>query len=126
MNAMERFLYGGQVMLIGLIIVFAVLLLLIFVISLLSAAIRRAEGGKAKPQQGQEKKAQAPVQTPVVTQAAQEETPVVENATDDAELLAVIAAALASFDNSNKLIVRSVRRVSGWKNANRAEQVSRF
>ena len=61
-----------------------------------------------------------------VMQAAQEETPVVENATDDAELLAVIAAALASFDNSNKLIVRSVRRVSGWKNANRAEQVSRF
>lgn len=126
MNAMERFLYGGQVMLIGLIIVFAVLLLLIFVISLLSAAIRRAEGGKAKPQQGQKEKAQEPAQAPVVTQAAQEETPVVENATDDAELLAVIAAALASFDNSNKLIVRSVRRVSGWKNANRAEQVSRF
>ena len=58
MNAMERFLYGGQVMLIGLIIVFAVLLLLIFVISLLSAAIRRAEDGKAKPQQGQKEKAQ--------------------------------------------------------------------
>ena len=126
MNAMERFLYGGQVMLIGLIIVFAVLLLLIFVISLLFAAIRRAEDGKAKPQQGQKEKAQEPAQAPVVMQAAQEETPVVENATDDAELLAVIAAALASFDNSNKLIVRSVRRVSGWKNANRAEQVSRF
>ena len=46
---------------------------------------------------------------------------------DDAELIAVIAAAIAAFDNSGKnLVVRKVRRVSGWKDAARSEQVYHF
>ena len=50
-----------------------------------------------------------------------------ENVTDDSELIAVIAAAIAAFTDSDKqLVVRKVRRVSGWNRAGRAEQVYRF
>ena len=50
-----------------------------------------------------------------------------EDVTDDSELIAVIAAAIAAFDNSGKgLVVRKVRRVTGWNRASRTEQVYRF
>lgn len=43
------------------------------------------------------------------------------------ELIAVIAAAIAAYDGGSKsLIVKSVRRVSGWKNAARTEQIYKF
>jgi len=125
MNALEKLLYGGQVMFIGLVIVFAVLILLIVIISLLSAAMRKMDEKNA-PAPEPVKSALAPV--PVVRQpepkpvVAAEETA----AEDDAQLIAVIAAALAAYDSGNKLVVRSVRRVGGWKNANRSEQVYRF
>ena len=46
---------------------------------------------------------------------------------DDSELIAVIAAAIAAFDNSGKrLVVRKVRRVPGWKDAARSEQIYHF
>ena len=40
---------------------------------------------------------------------------------------AVISAAIAAFTDSDKqLVVRKVRRVSGWNRASRTEQVYRF
>ena len=51
----------------------------------------------------------------------------------DEQLLALfarrmeISAAIAAYSDSNKqLVVRKVRRVSGWNRASRAEQVYRF
>ena len=45
----------------------------------------------------------------------------------DPQLIAVISAALAAFDQSGKrLVVRKVRRVPAWNSAARAEQVYRF
>jgi len=124
MNALEKLLYGGQVMLIGLVIVFAVLTLLIIIISMLSAAIRRADEKKNVPAPAPVKAAPVPVvKQPEPAPVAEE---VEEPAEDDAQLIAVIAAALAAYDNSGKLVVRSVRRVNGWKNANRSEQVYHF
>ena len=72
--------------------------------------------------------AAAPVAAPVAAPApVAEPEPVVEDVTDDSELIAVIAAAIAAFDNSGKaLVVRRVRKVSGWNRAARAEQVYRF
>ena len=56
-----------------------------------------------------------------------EPEPVAEEVTDDSELIAVIAAALAAYTDSDKqLVVRKVRRVSGWNRTARAEQVYRF
>ena len=73
-------------------------------------AARAAEAAKAVP---------APSAAPV--------EPAVQDVTDDSELIAVIAAAIAAFTDSDKqLVVRRVRRVSGWNRAGRAEQVYRF
>ncbi|NLF27875.1 MAG: glutaconyl-CoA decarboxylase subunit delta [Clostridiales bacterium] len=45
----------------------------------------------------------------------------------DPSVVAVIAAAIAAFDGGSKaLVVRSIRRASGWTRAARAEQVYRF
>ena len=53
--------------------------------------------------------------------------PVVEEEGVDEELIAVIAAAIAAFDQTGaKLVVRSVRRKGAWGKASREEQVYRF
>ena len=45
----------------------------------------------------------------------------------EAKKAAAAAAAIAAFDNSGKnLVVRKVRRVSGWKDAARSEQIYHF
>ena len=59
--------------------------------------------------------------------AAPAEETVTEEVTDDSELIAVIAAAIAAFDGTGKKIaVKAVRRISGWKNAARTEQIFKF
>ena len=69
--------------------------------------------------------APAPVAAPAPAPVA-EPAPVMEEV-NDAQLIAVIAAAIAAFDNSGKsLVVRKVRRVSSWNKASRQEQVYRF
>ena len=72
--------------------------------------------------------AAAPVAAPVAAPAPVVEEPAAaEEVVDDAELIAVIAAAIAAFDNSGKtLVVRKVRRVSAWNKSSRQEQVTRF
>ena len=79
-----------------------------------AAAVKAAEDKAAEAA----KAAAAPVAQP---------EPVAEEVTDDSELIAVIAAAIAAFTDSDKqLVVRKIRRVSGWNRAGRAEQVYRF
>jgi len=128
MTVLEKLLYGGQVMLIGLAIVFAVLLLLIVVISALSAVVRKADGAAAQKTEKKtvtEAPKAAPAAAPVANVVPQE-GPVVMQVSENSELFVVIAAALAAFDSTGKLVVRSVRRVPGWKNAKNAEQIYRF
>ena len=112
--------YGGIVAVIGMLIVFLGLVILIAFVWLMGKVIQAATG-KAK-----EKAPAAPA--PVAAPAPAAEAPVVEeNVVDDAQLIAVIAAAIAAYDNSGKsLVVRKVRRVSGWNNAARHEQVYKF
>ena len=124
---MNVILYGLTVAIIGISVVFIGLVILIVCITLLSKLIRTiTDRGAAK--ETARKAAQevpavvVPAPAPVVTPE-----PVVEDVTDDTELIAVISAAIAAFTDSNKqLVVRRVRRVSGWNKASRAEQVYRF
>ena len=44
----------------------------------------------------------------------------------DPQIIAVIAAAISACDANTKLVIRSVKRSSGWKKAARNEAVSRF
>ena len=121
-NILSAIGYGATVAIIGMLIVFAVLALLIACIYVLGAVMQKLTGEKkaaAKPA--------APAPAPVAAPAPVVEEPAAEEVVDDAELIAVIAAAIAAFDNSGKtLVVRKVRRVSAWNKSSRQEQVTRF
>ena len=125
-NIINGILYGTPVMLIGLFVVFAMLTILICCIMAMSGAFNKIK--KAKEEKARAKAAAAapaPVAAPAPAPVA-EPVPVMEEV-NDAQLIAVIAAAIAAFDNSGKsLVVRKVRRVSSWNKASRQEQVYRF
>ena len=122
MNTMNPVAYGLIVAVIGIAVVFVMLTILIAFVwalgKLIQKLVNRAEAKKAAAAA-----AAAPAPAPVVEAPVVEEAPAV----DDAELIAVIAAAIAAFDNSGKnLVVRKVRRVNGWKDAARSEQIYHF
>ena len=116
--------YGGITAIIGLFIVFLGLTILIASIYAMAAIFKRVNASKAA-KEAAVKAPVAPAPAPAAAPAAEE--PAVEEEVTDPELIAVIAAAIAAFDSSNKsLVVRKVRRVSGWNRSARAEQVYRF
>ena len=126
MSVFGKIVYGLQVAAIGLVVVFLGLTILICAVTIMGKIMENATARK-------EAKARAEAEAAAAKAAAaapapvDEPEPVLEEVTDDSELIAVIAAAIAAFDNSgNGLVVRRVRRVAGWKNAARAEQVYRF
>ena len=125
MNTMNPVAYGLIVAVIGIAVVFVGLTILVFFVWLMGQlfrAITQAKEEKAK-KAAEAAAAAAPAPAPVVEQPVVEESAVV----DDSELIAVIAAAIAAFDNSGKrLVVRKVRRVPGWKDAARSEQIYHF
>lgn len=125
MSVFGKIFYGLQVAAIGLVVVFAGLAILIAAVTLMGNVMDKANKKKeAKLMAEAEAAARAAA---AKAPAPAPETPAVEDVTDDGELIAVIAAAIAAFDNSGKsLVVRRVRRVSGWNRAARAEQVYRF
>ncbi len=112
--------YGAIVAIIGLSVVFVGLILIILSIYGISAILN---GGKKKEKKTEEAPAVVQEAAPVAADPVEETVEV----TDDSELIAVIAAAIAAMDGGNKsLVIRSVRRVTGWKNAARAEQVYKY
>ena len=117
---MNALVYGGITAVIGMLIVFAGLIILICAVKIMGWVFKKVTASK-------EAKAKAAAQAAPVAEPEPEPEPVVEDVTDDSELIAVIAAAIAAYDNSGKsLVVRKVRRVSGWNRTARAEQVYRF
>lgn len=122
--------YGGQVTAIGLLIVFVGLFIIIGCIYLMSALFKM--GGKAaenrarrKAEQAAAKAEPAPAETPAPVQEVVS-APEQDDLVTDPQLIAVIAAAIAATDSGRTLVVRSVRRASGWKRAAREEAVCRF
>lgn len=132
MSVGAKLIYGAQVTAIGLVVVFLGLAILIGFITLMAQvfkAIDASKNEKAKALAAAQAAEAAAAAKAAAAQApkAVEPEPVVEEVTDDQELIAVIAAAIAAFTDSDKqLVVRKVRRVSGWNRAGRAEQVYRF
>ena len=128
-----KIVYGLQVAAIGLVVVFLGLAILIGFITLMAQVFKAIDAKKAA-----KAKAEADARAAAAEAAAAktldaalakpaEAEPAAEDVTDDSELIAVIAAAIAAFDNSGKsLVVRRVRKVSGWNRASRTEQVYRF
>ena len=121
-------LYGLQVAAIGLVVVFLGLGILIGFITLMAQVFKAIDAKKAEKAKAEAAAAAAAAAAAVKAEPAPaaEPEPVAEEV-NDAELIAVIAAAIAAFDNSGKsLVVRRVRKVSGWNRASRTEQVYRF
>lgn len=119
---MNPFTYGAVVTGIGLLVVFSGMCILIGMLYLMAGVFKAIDRNNKKKAAKAVSPAPAPVTEPV--SVAQEET---EPQEDMGEIIAVIAAAIAAFDGDNKsLVIKSVRRVSGWKNAARSEQVYKF
>ena len=128
MSVGAKLIYGAQVTAIGLVVVFLGLAILIGFITLMAQVFKAIDAKKAEKAKAEAAAAAAAAAAAVKAEPAPtaEPEPVAEEV-NDAELIAVIAAAIAAFDNSGKsLVVRKVRRVSGWNRASRAEQVYRF
>lgn len=130
MSVFGKIVYGLQVAAIGLVVVFLGLTILIAFITLMAQvfkAIDRKKAEKARAEAEAKAAAAEAAAAKAVEAAPVVEEPVAQDVTDDGELIAVIAAAIAAFTDSDKqLVVRKVRRVSGWNRAGRAEQVYRF
>ncbi len=112
--------YGLTVTGIGLFFVFVGLGILIGLLMLMAEIFKSID------------KKKVPQQVETINSVAQAPAAEVEFADEEPEmspdeLIAVIAAAIAAYDGGSKnLVVKSVRRVSGWKNAARSEQVYKF
>ena len=124
MNVLKTLGYGGKMMVIGMLVVFFGLAILIFLISIMSWIFKKINTKKAE-------KAAAAAAAAAPAPVPQVETPAEEAAdadmVTDPQLIAVIAAAIAAFDQSGKnLVVRKVRRASGWKGSARQEQIYHF
>ena len=131
MSILGKIVYGLQVAAIGLVVVFLGLAILIAFITLMAQVFKAIDGKKAdkaaEAKRAEEAARAAEAAKAAAAPAAVEPEPVAEDVTDDSALIAVIAAAIAAFTDSDKqLVVRKVRRVSGWNRAGRTEQVYRF
>lgn len=93
----------------GFCIVMLVLLLITFVLYIFSWIVNGAEKKKASANRVEEIKEEVVAPTVVAEPVPQ--------VTDDTELVAVITAAIAASLNttSDKLVVRSIRKVNSWK-----------
>lgn len=121
---MNLLAYGGTVAIIGLLIVFTGLIILILAITVMQKIFDAVKGkGKTAP---------APAAAPAAVPAAPAPVPAAKPAEagepeTDPAIIAVIAAAIAAMDGNGRApVIRSVRRVSGWKQQARLEQISRF
>lgn len=99
----DKLLLGGQVSLLGMGTVFAVLAILWGLVELMHLLLTGVSGNKKK------KKAEAPVEAPAAAPA-----PVVSAPADDLEIVAVITAAIAAASGSSP----SSFRVVSFKRAN--------
>ncbi|MBQ8973455.1 MAG: OadG family protein [Clostridia bacterium] len=125
MNILNALSYGGITAIVGILIVFTGLTILICAVSIMAKIFQSINAKKAERERIAQEAAQKAAEPVVETVSAPE--PAEETVEDDPALIAVIAAAIAAFDDSGKqLVVRKVRRVSGWNAAARRDQIGRF
>lgn len=124
MDVMNALSYGGIVAVIGMLTVFAGLIILIGFLVVSGKIFQTIDKKKAQKAATPAVEAPAPAPVPVAEPVAEVQQSAV---VDDPQLIAVIAAAIAAYDNTGKtLVVRKVRRMAGWKDAARSEQIYHF
>jgi len=127
---MDKILFGLGVAALGMMTVFAGLIILIVFITILSKFNAATEGKKKNnPQSGKVKKADEP-EVPGEVLAAITAALAANDQTAPADVVAAIAGALCVIMGEGKFVVRHVKRIHNapvWNRAGREEQIySRF
>lgn len=107
----EKGIASAKVVLTGFVVVFAMLILLIFIIKIYGAIIQKAQNAGKKSKESKEKKAETVAETPAHVVAA----PVAPAQTDGVsdEVVAVISAAVATmYGSSEKARIKSIKKSS--------------
>ena len=113
---------AGQNTLVGMGVVFVILILISFVISGFKLISKAQDRSARKKEEKLKKNAPAPAVRDAADEspasAGPEEVPGEEDVTDDLELVAVIAAAIAASEDTDPsgIVVRSIRKVSSANN----------
>lgn len=108
----EKGITSAKVVLTGFVVVFAMLILLIFIIKIYSAIVQKAQSAGSNSKKGKKNKDEKPAEKPVAAPA-----PVVTaSATTDGisdEVVAVISAAVATmYGSSEKARIKSIKKSS--------------
>lgn len=127
---MDKIIFGLGVSILGMVTVFAGLVILIAFINILSKVTATAEGKKKNKPSAGEVKAAAGSEVPGDVMAAITAALAAYDETPSPEVVAAIAAALNVVMGEGKFVVKHVKRIRNapaWNRAGREEQIySRF
>lgn len=108
----EKGITSAKVVLTGFVVVFAMLILLIFIIKIYSAIVQKAQSAGSNSKKGKDKKDEKTAEKPVATPAPAVTASTATDGISD-EVVAVISAAVATmYGSSEKARIRSIKKSS--------------
>ena len=108
----EKGITSAKVVLTGFVVVFAMLILLIFIIKIYSAIVQKAQSAGSNSKKGKDKKDEKTAEKPVATPAPAVTASTATDGISD-EVVAVISAAVATmYGSSEKARIKSIKKSS--------------
>lgn len=108
----EKGITSAKVVLTGFVVVFAMLILLIFIIKIYSAIVQKAQNAGSNSKKGEDKKDEKTAEKPVATPAPAVAASTATDGISD-EVVAVISAAVATmYGSSEKARIKSIKKSS--------------
>lgn len=108
----EKGITSAKVVLTGFVVVFAMLILLIFIIKIYSAIVQKAQSAGSNSKKGKKNKDENPAEKPAAAPASVVTTSAATDGISD-EVVAVISAAVATmYGSSEKARIKSIKKSS--------------
>lgn len=108
----EKGITSAKVVLTGFVVVFAMLILLIFIIKIYSAIVQKAQSAGSNSKKGKKKKDEKPAEKPAAAPAPVVTASAATDGISD-EVVAVISAAVATmYGSSEKARIKSIKKSS--------------
>lgn len=108
----EKGITSAKVVLTGFVVVFAMLILLIFIIKIYSAIVQKAQSAGSNSKKGKKNKDEKPAEKPVAAPASVVTASAATDGISD-EVVAVISAAVATmYGSSEKARIKSIKKSS--------------
>lgn len=108
----EKGITSAKVVLTGFVVVFAMLILLIFIIKIYSAIVQKAQSAGSNSKKGKKNKDEKPAEKPAAAPAPVVTTSAATDGISD-EVVAVISAAVATmYGSSEKARIKSIKKSS--------------